>query len=740
MAYVWESPTDQESTMNEILEKRLYNLSQSDISDWVPERTARRGEEYRNRVGAIVSADDCLAARVRGTEEYTTNLFVDSYGEFVSVCSCPVGRNCKHGVALALCASEKLEAGETIPEASPEKWRLDRKAILASRLPGTRNTTKPPAPPSPPPVQIRVEMNPFDRFTPTGGRHGKDFSFRVEGAGEVFHWSFVISALIYLLAKGKLDYGKDDDPPLFTCSCGDPGCDGFWSETCAMTPDEVTLTVVQYGRTITFSFDRVLFEYWALLALRRMRGSARLRKEPGEWRLGREELDDYLETPPAFRPRCRAVWQRLKTKRRFDESDFAELAGVPPGDAPAEEVRKAFAPMFSGFSKTDLRDAGVLWGEQQLVAERLKENTVNELQMRIYGTLVGKRWQPTNLERGEEITFVREPADEKGRPVIRIADAATDATIGYLKFAEAKFLTMMMDRHGLILRNHVERFERNGKSLPIRIDFTFRNPSDLSLDWGAALDGKERLYFEMLRAVALKPGLVSAPMLRDEVERIGSIVREVSDCPEIAFLVEWLLSSVREIEYRLTEKEIRKRRAYYDAVRLACEPVGKLIAVGDVSVLPLKAVLAATDQPPDEIFERVRSWIRLSWTRHDLPRPHVALPEFPQEATGFAAFRGRDLLDVCLTGIPLAGSNLFDNFALYDRSTESPPFENAQEAFAAATAFLASLPIRERDKNGLAPHFWLEHGIHDGTYEIDEDGRLVALRIIRMIARKRWVD
>ena len=65
-------------TMNEELEKRLRALDRETQLDWVLEKTARRGEEYRDRVGKIVSAGDFLAAKVRGTEEYTTNVFVDS--------------------------------------------------------------------------------------------------------------------------------------------------------------------------------------------------------------------------------------------------------------------------------------------------------------------------------------------------------------------------------------------------------------------------------------------------------------------------------------------------------------------------------------------------------------------------------------------------------------------------------------------------------------------------------------
>lgn len=727
--------------MNEELEQRLRTLDREALLDWVLEKTARRGEEYRDRVGEIVSAGDFLAAKVRGTEEYTTNVFVDSYGEILSVCSCPVGMNCKHGVALALRAAAAVRAGGTFPEADPEGWRLDREAIIAAKLFGRKKESAPPPPP-PKKVRVRVETNPFDRFTPKGGRHGPDFSFRVEAEGEVFHWSFVISALLYLLVKGGLDYGKGDDPPLFTCSCGDAGCDGFWNETCTMTPDEAVLAIVKSGRTIVFWFDRVRFEYWALLALRRMRGSARLRREPGKTTLGREVLDNILETLFAARPRCRAIWQRLKTKRRFAESDFAELAAVPSGEIAEADVRRTFAPIYSGFPKPDLRDPSVLWDEQCRVDTRLKEERVNKLSMCIYGTLYGKGWKPVCLRRGQELAYVREPADEKGRPGIRVEDAATNETLGHLKYEEARFLTALMDRRGLVLRNHVESFERFEKILPVRIDFDFRDPADRALDWCGSLDGKDRLYFEMLRAVALKPGLVPAAQLRDEIETVGRIVRDVTACPEIAFLAAWILASAKEIELRLTAEETAKRRAYCDAVRraLACEPVGGMLSVGEVSVLPLRAKQADGAIPPGEVLDRVRSFVRLSWTNHDLPRPRVELPEFPADATGFAAFRGRELLDVCLTGIPLAGTDLFDNFALYDKPASGEPFANPEEAFAAVEDFLASLPIRERDKDGRAPRFWLERGIHNGTYEIDDAGHLVALRIVRLAARKQWVD
>ena len=732
--------------MNAELEKKLRTLDREALLDWVLEKTARRGEEYRDRVGEIVSAGDFLAAKVRGTADYTTNVFVDSYGEILSVCTCPVGMNCKHGVALALRAAAAVRAGGTFPEADPEGWRLDREAIIAAKLFGRKKESEPPPPP-PKEVRVQVETNPFDRFTPKGGRHGPDFSFRVEAEGEVFHWPFLVATLFHLLAKGGLEYGwhspnGERDNPLFTCTCGDAGCEGLDRQTCTMTADRVVLAIEQYGRPIAFEFDRVRFEGWAMEALRRMRGSPRLRRDPWGTLVSRESFEGALETLLAARPRCRAIWERLKTKRRLDDDDFAELSAVSPDEGAAVPPAGDFAAFFGGSRAPDLGSPETTWAEDRRIAERMNEETVMETPMCIYGTLYGKGWKPVCLRRGQELAYVREPADEKGRPGIRVEDAAANETLGHLKYDEARFLTALMDRRGLVLRNHVESFERFEKILPVRIDFDFRDPSDRAFDWGGSLDGKDRLYFEMLRAVALKPGLVPAAQLRDEIETVGRIVRDVTACPEIAFLAAWILASAKEIELRLTAEETAKRRAYCDAVRraLACEPVGGLLSVGEVSVLPLRAKRADGAIPPGKVLDRVRSFVRLSWTNHDLPRPRVELPEFPADATGFAAFRGRELLDVCLTGIPLAGSDLFDNFALYDRPSETAPFEDAKEAFAATEEFLVGLPIRERDKDGRAPRFWLERGIHNGTYELDDAGRLVALRIVRMAARKQWVD
>ena len=134
-------------------------------------------------------------------------------------------------------------------------------------------------------------------------------------------------------------------------------------------------------------------------------------------------------------------------------------------------------------------------------------------------------------------------------------------------------------------------------------------------------------------------------------------------------------------------------------------------------------------------------WIRLSW----IPPVYgsdqkVSVRGFPEDATGFAVFRGRELLDVCLCGIPVSSLGLFDSIACYDGEGEGAVPLSSDAAFGIVEKFLAELPIRERDNNGSMPGIWFERGIHDGWYDIDKSGRLIAMRILMLAARRKWVD
>ena len=83
---------------------------------------------------------------------------------------------------------------------------------------------------------------------------------------------------------------------------------------------------------------------------------------------------------------------------------------------------------------------------------------------------------------------------------------------------------------------------------------------------------------------------------------------------------------------------------------------------------------------------------------------------------------------------------LFDSLAFYDGEENSADNLSDGEAFDEVRRFLGDLPVRERDKEGYSPRFWLERGIHDGEYDINDEGRLIALRILMLKARRQWVD
>ena len=79
-------------------------LKWSDIEEWAGSRSTSKGEDYKRsgRVEEIKrTPEGGLIAMVRGRRKYFTEVTLEN-GELSSVCSCPVGSNCKHGVATVL--------------------------------------------------------------------------------------------------------------------------------------------------------------------------------------------------------------------------------------------------------------------------------------------------------------------------------------------------------------------------------------------------------------------------------------------------------------------------------------------------------------------------------------------------------------------------------------------------------------------------------------------------------------
>lgn len=97
-------------------------LKWSDLQDWAGGKATAKGIKYQEeeRVKEIKrTPEGSLVARVEGTTDYFTEISLKD-GKLSSVCTCPVGHDCKHGVAAVLEYLELAEQGEEVPLASEE--------------------------------------------------------------------------------------------------------------------------------------------------------------------------------------------------------------------------------------------------------------------------------------------------------------------------------------------------------------------------------------------------------------------------------------------------------------------------------------------------------------------------------------------------------------------------------------------------------------------------------------------
>jgi len=92
-------------------------LKWSDIEEWAGSKTTSKGEDYQRsgRVEEIRrTPEGGLLAMVRGRKEYFTEVTLKD-GELSSICTCPVGGDCKHGVATVLEYLNLLQHGIKVP-------------------------------------------------------------------------------------------------------------------------------------------------------------------------------------------------------------------------------------------------------------------------------------------------------------------------------------------------------------------------------------------------------------------------------------------------------------------------------------------------------------------------------------------------------------------------------------------------------------------------------------------------
>ncbi len=95
-------------------------LTWDDLTEWAGTRSVERGKTYRNtkKVSKLArTADGGLLADVRGTFGYVAHATLKN-GVLHSECTCPVGQQCKHAVAVILTYLDALKAKTAVPAAS----------------------------------------------------------------------------------------------------------------------------------------------------------------------------------------------------------------------------------------------------------------------------------------------------------------------------------------------------------------------------------------------------------------------------------------------------------------------------------------------------------------------------------------------------------------------------------------------------------------------------------------------
>ncbi len=102
-------------------------LTWDDLNAVFGTSTVQRGRSYQ-RSRAVsklgLTSDARLVAWVRGTERYAT-VVATKEGALEGMCSCPVGVNCKHAVAVVLEYLEHLKKNKPVPHVNSNDGRLD---------------------------------------------------------------------------------------------------------------------------------------------------------------------------------------------------------------------------------------------------------------------------------------------------------------------------------------------------------------------------------------------------------------------------------------------------------------------------------------------------------------------------------------------------------------------------------------------------------------------------------------
>jgi len=106
---------------------QFKDLSWDDLREWAGSKIVSRGRSYQqqNRVSELAIFDsEALIAWVEGTDRYATKVTMDEEGLPDSICTCPYGYDCKHGVAVVLEYLEQIKRKQRIPQAKKNDERF----------------------------------------------------------------------------------------------------------------------------------------------------------------------------------------------------------------------------------------------------------------------------------------------------------------------------------------------------------------------------------------------------------------------------------------------------------------------------------------------------------------------------------------------------------------------------------------------------------------------------------------
>jgi uncharacterized Zn finger protein len=98
------------------------DLSFGDLEEWVGSTYLSRGRDYQKKKRVLLlacSPEGELSAQVAGSGLYATTVERDDAGNLSSVCSCPLGGDCKHAVAVVLEYLERVKGGKEVPSELP---------------------------------------------------------------------------------------------------------------------------------------------------------------------------------------------------------------------------------------------------------------------------------------------------------------------------------------------------------------------------------------------------------------------------------------------------------------------------------------------------------------------------------------------------------------------------------------------------------------------------------------------